>query len=227
VFIGNGGAEYDVRGYVAAYDAENGKEVWRWYAVPGDPSKGFEDKSQEKAAKPGMANGGSSAAGHDLGRPQLRSQDQHDLFRHRQRPVVGAGNPQPRRRRQPYVSSIVALEADTGEYKWHYQETPGDEWDYDNCNPLIVADLKMKDGKMHHVVMQAPKQGFFYILEAKTGKLLSADKYVPETNWATHVDMKTGRPVEDPKVRYSKERQAGDRHPGGAGITGIRWPTAR
>jgi glucose dehydrogenase/cytochrome c5 len=107
-----------------------------------------------------------------------------------------------------YVSSIVALDADTGEYKWHYQETPGDEWDYDNCNPLMIADLKWRDGKMHHVVMQAPKQGFFYIMDAKTGKLLSADKYVPETNWASKVDMTTGRPVENPGVRYSASGKA-------------------
>jgi PQQ-dependent dehydrogenase (methanol/ethanol family) len=205
VFIGNGGAEYDVRGYVAAYDAENGKEVWRWYTVPGDPSKGFEDKSQEKAAKTWngewwkLGGGGTVWDGlnYDPKTNMIYFGTGNGLSWAQEIRSPGGGD-------NLYVSSIVALDADTGEYKWHYQETPGDEWDYDNCNPLMIADLKMKDGKMHHVVMQAPKQGFFYILEAKTGKLLSADKYVPETNWATHVDMKTGRPVEDPKARYSK-----------------------
>jgi PQQ-dependent dehydrogenase (methanol/ethanol family) len=205
VFIGNGGAEYDVRGYVSAYDAETGKQLWKWYTVPGDPSKGFENKAMEVAAKTWngdkywkLGGGGTvwDAFVYDPKTNMVYFGTGNGLSWAQEIRSPGGGD-------NLYVSSIVALDADTGEYKWHYQETPGDEWDYDNCNPLMIADLKWRDGKMHHVVMQAPKQGFFYILDAKTGKLLSADKYVPETNWATHIDMKTGRPVENPKARYS------------------------
>ncbi|MEP7209520.1 MAG: PQQ-dependent dehydrogenase, methanol/ethanol family [Alphaproteobacteria bacterium] len=205
VFIGNGGAEYDVRGYVGAYDAENGKQLWKWWTVPGDPAKGHENKAMEVAAKTWKGDkywilGGGGTVWDGL----VYDQKTNMIY-------FGTGNglSWAQELRSPgggdnlYVSSIVALDADTGEYKWHYQETPGDEWDYDNCNPLMIADLKWRDGQMHHVVMQAPKQGFFYIMDAKTGKLLSADKYVPETNWASKVDMKTGRPVENPGVRYS------------------------
>ena len=155
--------------------------------------------------RPGRATStGSSAAARRSGtRSSTIRDDQHGLFRHRQRPLLGAGSPQPGGGDNLFVSSIVALNADTGKYVWHYQETPGDEWDYDNCNPVMVADLPLKGGKKR-VVMQASKNGFYYVLDAKTGKLLSADKYVPETNWATHVDMKTGRPVENPEARYSQ-----------------------
>jgi quinohemoprotein ethanol dehydrogenase len=210
VFIGNGGAEYDVRGYVAAYDAENGKQLWKWWTVPGDPAKGHENKAMEAAAKTWKGDkywilGGGGTVWDGL----VYDQKTNMIY-------FGTGNglSWAQELRSPgggdnlYVSSIVALDADTGEYKWHYQETPGDEWDYDNCNPLMIADIKWRDGQMHHVVMQAPKQGFFYIMDAKTGKLLSADKYVPETSWASHVDMKTGRPVETPGVRYSASGKA-------------------
>ncbi|RYF97324.1 MAG: PQQ-dependent dehydrogenase, methanol/ethanol family, partial [Caulobacteraceae bacterium] len=103
-------------------------------------------------------------------------------------------------------SSIIAVNADTGKYVWHYQETPGDEWDYDNTNPLMIADLNLK-GKKVHALMQAPKTGFFYIWDAKTGKLLSAEKFAP-ANWASKIDMKTGRPVENPDVRYTVTKAA-------------------
>ena len=205
VFIGNGGAEYDVRGYVSAFDAETGKLIWKWYTVPGDPAKGHENKAMEVAAKTWKGDKYWTLGGGGTVWDGLVYDPKTNMI------YFGTGNglSWAQELRSPgggdnlYVSSIVALDADTGEYKWHYQETPGDEWDYDNCNPLMIADLKLKDGQMHHVVMQAPKQGFFYILDGKSGKLLSADKYVPETNWATHIDMKTGRPVENPAARYS------------------------
>ena len=205
VFIGNAGAEYDVRGYVSAYDAETGKLDWKWYTVPGDPSKGFENKAMERAAKTWngdkywqLGGGGTvwDTFVYDPKTNMVYFGTGNGLSWAQEIRSPGGGD-------NLYVSSIVALDADTGEYRWHYQETPGDEWDYDNTNPIMLADLKWRDGQMHHVVMQAPKQGFFYILDAKSGKLLSADKYVPETNWADHIDLKTGRPVENPKARYS------------------------
>ncbi|MBI1362165.1 MAG: PQQ-dependent dehydrogenase, methanol/ethanol family [Alphaproteobacteria bacterium] len=204
VFIGNAGAEYDVRGYVSAYDAETGKQVWKWYTVPGDPSKPYENKAMEMAAKTWKGDrywklgGGATAWDGFLYDPAT------NLV------YFGTGNglAWAQELRSPgggdnlFVSSIVALNADTGEYVWHYQETPGDEWDYDNTNPLMTADLPYPGG-VRHVLMQASKNGFFYIMDAKTGKLVSAAKYAPATNWADHVDMTTGRPVINPTARYS------------------------
>ncbi len=216
VFIGNGGAEYDIRGYISAFDAETGKQLWRWYSVPGDPAKPYEQPELAEAAKTWKGDqywklGGGATIWDSI----VYDPDTNLIY-------FGTGNglSWAQEARSPgggdnlFVSSIVALNADTGKYAWHYQETPGDEWDYDNCNPLMVADLKLERGKTH-VVMQASKNGFYYVLEAKSGKLLSAEKYVPETNWATHIDMKTGRPVENPDARYSK-----------SGKPVIIWPAA-
>jgi PQQ-dependent dehydrogenase (methanol/ethanol family) len=203
IFIGNGGAEYDIRGNVAAFDAETGKEVWKWYTVPGDPAKGFENKAMEAAAKTWKGEWWKLGGGATVWDAFVYDPKTNLVY-------FGTGNglAWAQEIRSPgggdnlYVSSIVALNADTGEYVWHYQETPGDEWDYDNTNPIMLADLKFPDG-VKHVAMQASKNGFFYILEAKTGKLLSANKYVPAVNWADHVDLKTGRPVISAEARYS------------------------
>jgi glucose dehydrogenase/mono/diheme cytochrome c family protein len=119
---------------------------------------------------------------------------------------VGNGTPWNQKYRSPgggdnlFLASIVALDPNTGKYKWHYQTTPGETWDYTATQPIMVADLNYPTGK-RRVVMQAPKNGFFYVLDAKTGELLNANKFAPLT-WATHVDMKTGRPVEVPEARY-------------------------
>jgi alcohol dehydrogenase (cytochrome c)/quinohemoprotein ethanol dehydrogenase len=99
-----------------------------------------------------------------------------------------------------FLSSIVAVNADTGAYVWHYQTTPGDSWDFDSDQQLVLADLKI-GGTLRHVVMQAPKNGFFYVLDRATGELISAKNFVP-VNWATGIDMKTGRPIENPAARY-------------------------
>lgn len=201
VIIGNGGAEMGVRGYVSAYDAETGKMVWRFYTVPGDPSKPFETPALEKAAKTWSGewwkNGGGGTVWDSMAYdPSL------DLL------YIGTGNgdPWPRKIRDPqrednlYTSSIVALKPDTGEYVWHYQENPGDEWDYDSDEPIILADLKI-DGQLTHVLMHAPKNGFFYVLDRATGKLLSAKPFTPVT-WATGIDLKTGRPTESSNAQY-------------------------
>jgi quinohemoprotein ethanol dehydrogenase len=206
VLIGNGGAEYGVRGYLSAYDAATGKLVWRFYTVPGNPKNGFEHPELEAAAKTWhgewwVGGGGGTVWDSMAYDPQLDT-----LY-------VGTGNGSPWNReiRSPgggdnlFLSSILALNPDTGRLKWHYQVTPADSWDYTATQHIILADLTI-DGKPRKVLMQAPKNGFFYVLDRVTGELLSADKYIPAT-WATHVDLKTGRPVETPEASYKKETQ--------------------
>lgn len=203
VIIGNGGAEFGVRGYVSAYNAETGKLIWRFYTVPGDPSQPFESPAMERAAKTWngewwKAGGGGTAWDSMAYDPDL------DLL------YVGTGNgspwnPQLRSKGEGdnlYLSSILALKPDTGELVWHYQTTPGDAWDYTATQHIVLADLTI-DGRKRQVLMQAPKNGFFYVLDRKTGELISAANYVKVT-WAKGVDMKTGRPIENPGVRYEK-----------------------
>jgi PQQ-dependent dehydrogenase (methanol/ethanol family) len=204
VFIGNGGAEFGVRGYLSAYDISTGNMLWRFYTVPGNPADGFENPAMAKAAKTWTGEwwkfgGGGTAWDSMAYDPAL------DLL------YVGVGNGSPWNQsiRSPgggdnlYLSSIVALRPDTGEYVWHYQTTPGETWDYTATQHLILAELEI-DGKPRSVIMQAPKNGFFYVIDRATGELLSAKNYVP-VNWATHIDPKTGRPVEIPEARYGSK----------------------
>ncbi|HVY89678.1 MAG TPA: PQQ-dependent dehydrogenase, methanol/ethanol family, partial [Hyphomonadaceae bacterium] len=205
IVIGNGGAEYDSRGYVSAYDAASGKLVWRFHVVPGDPSKPQENKALEAALKTWDTTGkykfweigGGGAPWNSFAYdPEL------DLVYF----GAGNGNPWNRELRSPkggdnlYLSSVVALHAKTGEFAWAYQTTPGDTWDFDSTADIILADLKI-DGRLRKVLMHAPKNGFFYVLDRETGKLISAQKFATVT-WADHVDLKTGRPVENPGARY-------------------------
>jgi len=216
VIIGNGGAEMGVRGYVSAYDAETGKLVWRFYTVPGDPSKPFESPVLEKAAKTWSGewwkNGGGGTVWDALAYdPQL------DLL------YIGTGNADPWARKIRNVhagdnllaSSIVALRPDTGEYVWHYQENPGDEWDFDSAEQIILADLRI-DGQLRQVLLHAPKNGFFYVLDRTTGKLLSAKAFVPVT-WATGIDLQTGRPIESPGAHYELSNKVSLVSPGPGG----------
>jgi quinohemoprotein ethanol dehydrogenase len=202
VIIGNGGAEYGVRGYVSAYDAETGKLAWRFYTVPGDPSKPQENKALEKALPTWQGTewvkygGGGTVWDSIVYDPELNL-----LY-------VGTGNGSPWNRdlRSPgggdnlYLCSILAINPDNGELVWHYQTTPADTWDYTSVQPMMLADINWA-GRQRKVIMQAPKNGFFYVLDRATGELLAADPYV-EVNWATHVDLKTGRPVEVPGAAY-------------------------
>jgi len=202
IIIGNGGAEYGVRGYVSAYDAETGKLAWRFYTVPGDPSKPQENKALERALPTWKGSdwwkygGGGTVWDSIVYDPELNL-----LY-------VGTGNGSTWNRhvRSPgggdnlYLASILAINPDNGELVWHYQTTPGDTWDYTAVQPMMLADLTI-GGRQRKVIMQAPKNGFFYVIDRATGELLSADKYV-EVTWASHVDMKTGRPVEIPGADY-------------------------
>ena len=199
ILIGNGGAEYGVRGYVSAYDAETGRLVWRTWTVPGDPSKPFESDSLRAAAATWngdwwTAGGGGTVWDAIVYDPEL------DLV------YVGTGNGSPwfRQLRSPqggdnlYLSSILALRASTGQLVWHYQTTPGDSWDFTATQPLILADLAI-GGRQRKVIMQAPKNGFFYVLDRVTGALISAKSYTRVT-WASGIDS-SGRPVEQKAAR--------------------------
>jgi len=214
VIIGNSGAELGVRGYVSAYDADTGKKLWRFYTVPGDPSKGFESKAMEMAARTWTgewwkSGGGGTAWDAFAYDPKL------DLI------YIGVGNGSPwyQKFRSPgggdnlFLCSIVAVNAKTGEYVWHYQQTPAEQFDYTATQQMVLADLQI-GGKTRQVIMQAPKNGFFYVLDRKTGELLSADAFMP-TTWASHIDMKTGRPVELPDARYGTKPVVLSPHPGG------------
>ncbi|HSB10341.1 MAG TPA: PQQ-dependent dehydrogenase, methanol/ethanol family [Blastocatellia bacterium] len=201
VIIGNGGAEFGVRGYVSAYDADTGKMAWRFYTVPGDPSKPFESPALEKAAKTWTGEWWKTGGGGTVWDSIVYDPDLDLLYL-----GVGNGSPWNRRIRSPgggdnlYLSSIVAIKAKTGEYVWHYQETPGEMWDYTACQQIILADIQI-GGQARKVLLHAPKNGFFYVLDRATGELLSAKPYTFVT-WATGIDLKTGRPVETPNARY-------------------------
>jgi PQQ-dependent dehydrogenase (methanol/ethanol family) len=205
IIIGNGGAELGVRGYVSAYDVTTGEMKWRFYTVPGDRNKPQENAALEAALETWsgdewykLGGGGGTAWDSLVYDPEL------DLL------YIGTGNGSPwnRELRSPgggdnlYLSSIVALRPDTGEYVWHYQVTPADNWDYTATQQMVLAELEI-EGEMRSVIMQAPKNGFFYVLDRKTGELLSAEKFGRVT-WATHVDMETGRPVESKFANYQE-----------------------
>jgi PQQ-dependent dehydrogenase (methanol/ethanol family) len=207
IVIGNAGGEYGVRGYVTAYAAATGRQLWRFYTVPPGPSAppdgAASDAILKKAALPTWAGawyqygGGGAVWDAIVYDPELR------------RVYIGVGNGTPWNHKvrsngkgdNLFLASIVALDADTGAYRWHYQENPGESWDFDACQPMILATLKI-DGRDRKVLMQASKNGFFYVIDRTRGQLLSADNFV-SMNWASGVDMATGRPIENPAARYA------------------------
>lgn len=210
VFAGASGGEFGSRGFLAAFDAETGKEVWRFWTVPGDPAKGFEAAPQQKEAMAMAAatwkgeywtyTGGGGAVWDAVVYDPVT-----DLL------YFGTGQPSPWNSAvrdkeladNLFTNSIVAVNPDTGEYVWHYQATPGDSWDYDNVSPMMTADLDF-NGTKKHVLIQPSKNGMLYVLEAASGKLISGDAFTV-VNWNTGIDMATGRPIEVPEARYLKE----------------------
>ena len=203
VMVGNSGSEYGVRGYVSAYDAETGKLIWRFFTVPGDPSKPFENKAMEMAAKTWTGDWWKFGGGGSPWDSMSYDPETNLLY-------FGTGNglPWDQKARSPgggdnlFLSSIVALDADTGAYRWHYQTTPGESWDYDSTQTLILADLTI-GGQPRKAILQANKNGFLYVIDRVTGKLISARNFVPVT-WAKGVDPATGRPIEIGDPRYAK-----------------------
>ncbi len=205
IFIGNGGAEFGVRGYVSAYDAESGELVWRFFTVPGNPELPFEHPELEMAAETWSGDkwweygGGGTVWNSIVYDPML---DQLYIG-------VGNGSPWAREIRSPgggdnlFLSSIVALNPNTGRMIWHYQTTPGENWDYTATQDIALAELEI-DGAARAVLLQAPKNGFFYVIDRTNGELLRAHPYT-EVNWASHVDLQTGRPAENPELDYSKD----------------------
>ncbi len=205
VIIGNGGSEYGVRGYVSAYDAGTGALSWRFYTVPGNPDEPFENDAMAMAARTWSGDLWWEVGGGGTVWDSMAYDPALDLL------YIGVGNGAPWNRhvRSPgggdnlFLSSIVALRPGTGEYVWHYQTTPGDSWDYTATQHMILADI-LVGGVIRRVLMQAPKNGFFYVIDRATGELLSAEKYV-EATWASHVDLESGRPVETDNADHRTE----------------------
>ncbi len=204
VMIGASGGEFGVRGWIAAYDAETGKQVWRFYTVPGDPAKGFENEAMKKAAGTWSGDWYKVGGGGTVWDAAVYDPTTDLLYF-----GTGNGTPWNQAARDPkggdnlYVASIIAVKPDTGEYVWHYQTTPADTWDYDAVSPMMTADVTF-DGKPRHVLLQPNKNGFFYVLDAASGELLRADAFT-EVNWAKGVDLKTGRPTVVKEARYEKK----------------------
>ncbi len=204
ILIGNGGAEFGVRGYISAFDGEKGDLVWRTYTVPGDPSQPAESEELEDARKswPGADEWLKRGAGGTVWDAITYDPELGLVY-------FGTGNGvawdrdvrSPEGGDNKYLTSVICVFADTGRVKWSYQVVPGDTWDFDAAQQLMLADLKI-GGKQRKVLMQAPKVGFFYIWDRETGELLSANQYADKVTWAEKIDLKTGRPVEGKDQRY-------------------------
>jgi len=201
VVIGNGGAEFGVRGYVGGYDPQSGEQLWRFYTVPGNPALGFENPQMEAAAKTWSGEWWTMGGGGTVWDSMAYDPELDLLY-----VGVGNGGPHNRNMRSPgggdnlFLSSIVALRPRTGEYVWHYQQTPAESWDYTATQHIILADIPWR-GQVRKVLLQAPKNGFFFVIDRVSGELLSAEPYVP-VSWATHYDLATGRPVETAGADY-------------------------
>ena len=202
VIIGNGGAEYGVRGYVSAYDVDNGEQVWRFYTVPGDPAKDFENDAMKMAADTWTGEWWTLGGGGTVW-DSMAYDTELDLL------YIGVGNGSPWNQaiRSPqggdnlFLSSIVALRPDSGDYVWHYQTTPPETWDYTATQQITLAELEI-DGELRKVLMQAPKNGFFYVIDRVTGEFISGDNFVT-INWALGMD-ENGRPIPNPAARYDQ-----------------------
>ena len=216
VLVGNSGAEFGVRGFVSAYDAETGKLAWRFYTVPGNPADGFENEAMAMAAKTWTGEWWKLGGGGTPWDAMVYDPESSLLY-------IGTGNGSPWNRalRSPgggdnlFLASIVALDPDTGTYRWHYQTAPGETWDFTATQPIIVANLKY-DAGARRVIMQAPKNGFFYVLDAKTGEFISGDAFAP-VNWATCAKTpstrrrRSGRPTSTPALPCSSGASAKSR----------------
>ncbi|HWL63961.1 MAG TPA: PQQ-dependent dehydrogenase, methanol/ethanol family [Steroidobacteraceae bacterium] len=219
VVVGNGGADLGVRGFVSAWDADTGEFRWKFWLVPGDPAQGPDgaasDSAMEMAAKTWTGEwwklgGGGTAWDSIAYDPEL------------QLVYIGTGNGSPLayKHRSPqggdnlFLCSIVAVDARTGAYRWHYQETPEEDWDYTCTQSIVQADLTI-EGRQRKVLMHAPKNGFFYVIDRATGELISAKNHVP-VNWTTGIDKATGRPTINPEAHAGTDPVLVTPGPGGA-----------
>ncbi len=202
VIIGHGGADFGfVRGYVTAYDTQTGEQRWRWHVVPGNPDDGFENAAMEMAAKTWTGRWWENGGGGTVWNAMTYDPEFNRIY-------LGTGNGSPwnHKLRSPdggdnlFLCSIVALDADTGEYVWHYQTTPGESWDFNSTMDMVLADLTV-DGQPRKALLHAPKNGFFYVLDRENGELISAEK-LGKVTWAERVDLDSGRPVEVRGARY-------------------------
>lgn len=206
VFIGQSSSEFGLRGHLSAYDADTGELAWRFFTVPGDPSKPFEHPELEEAAKTWSGEwwklGGGGTVWHSI---VYDAKFDQLLF------GTGNGAPWPRKIRSPgggdnlFLGGVLSVNPNSGRMNWFFQMTPADNWDFNACQDIALLDLEI-DGKVRSVLFQGPKNGFFYVLDRENGELLRANPYV-RLNWATHIDMATGRPVENPGMAYDEKAQ--------------------
>jgi quinohemoprotein ethanol dehydrogenase len=203
VLIGHGGADFQpVRGYVTAYDTETGAQKWRFYTVPGNPAGGFENEAMRMAAATWTGEWWRFGGGGTVWNAMA-----YDARYHRIYLGVGNGAPWNQKIRSPgggdnlFLASIVALDADTGAYQWHYQVNPAETWDFNANMDIQLADLEI-DGRERHVILHAPKNGFFYVIDREDGALISTGQFAQNVTWASRIDQATGRPVEYPQARF-------------------------
>jgi quinohemoprotein ethanol dehydrogenase len=221
VFIGSAGGEFDVRGYLDAYDAETGQRLWRFWTVPGNPEEGFEDETQAMIANTWKEDGWWDKGPGGTVWDAITYDPVNDLV------IFGTGNGSPWDAVERdsgggdnlFLSSIVAVHAKDGTYAWHYQETPWETWDYDTGQQLMLLDLRIGE-EQRHVVTQASKNGYFYVIDAATGELISGQPYT-EVNWSSGINKETGRPFIVPEARYNVTGEVFNLVPGPAG--GHAW----
>jgi len=202
VIIGNGGADQaNVRGFVTTYDAETGERLWRFHTVPGNPADGFENDAMAMAAETWAGEWWRYGGGGTVWNAMTYDAELDQI-------LLGVGNASPWNHRirsdgvgdNLFLASVVALDASSGEYRWHYQVNPAETWDYNASMDMQLGEIDVQ-GQTRKVVVTAPKNGFFYVIDRTNGELVSAEAFVKVT-WASHIDLETGRPVEDPAARY-------------------------